>query len=64
MHYIGDHIVLDNAPIHSFDAADALTDYLYQFGTNIVFTFVYGSEFNAAELVFKGCLLIIMLKRF
>ena len=49
----GDHVVLDNAPIHVHDAAQALGQWLSLNGSFLVFTPYYSPEFNVAELVFN-----------
>ena len=48
----GSNIAIDNCPIHRFDGAEALAEFLMQWGTWLVFLPNYSPEFNAAELVF------------
>lgn len=49
----GDHIVLDNASIHRYEAGDVLVDWLAQQQAWMIFTPTYSPEFNAAEFVFN-----------
>ena len=48
-----DHIVLDNASMHRFEAGDVLVDWFARQNCWMVFTPTHPPEFNAAELVFS-----------
>ena len=49
----GEHIGLDNASIHRYEAGDVLVDWLAQQQAWLIYTPTYSHEFNAAELVFN-----------
>ena len=49
----GDHLVLDNANIHHYEAGDVLVDWLVQQQAWLIYTPTYSPEFNLAELVFN-----------
>ncbi|XP_068761267.1 uncharacterized protein [Montipora capricornis] len=58
----GDHIIMDNAPIHHNRAGEALGEWLDDIGCTLVYLPTYSPEFNPAELVFNK--LKTILKRF
>ena len=49
----GDHIIMDNAPIHHYRAGQALAESLDDMGCVLVFLPTYSPEFNPAENVFN-----------
>ena len=58
----GDHIIMDNAPIHHNRAGEALGEWRDDIGCTLVYLPTYSPEFNPAELVFNK--LKTILKRF
>jgi len=58
----GDHIIVDNAPIHHNRAGEALREWLDDIGCTLVYLPTYSPEFNPAEYVFNK--LKTILKRF
>ena len=58
----GDHIIMDNAPIHRDRAGEALGEWLHDISCTLLYLPTYSPEFNPAELVFNK--LKTILKRF
>ena len=58
----GDHIIMDNAPIHHHRAGQALHEWFDDIGCTTVFLPTYSPEFNPAENVFNK--LKTILRRF
>lgn len=49
----GDHVILDNAPIHHWQAGQALGQWLDDNGSTLVYLPTYSPEFNPTENVFN-----------
>ena len=49
----GDHIIMDNAPIHHYRAGQALCEWFDDMGCVVVFLPTYSPEFNPTENVFN-----------
>ncbi|XP_078382244.1 uncharacterized protein LOC144664917 [Oculina patagonica] len=58
----GDHVIIDNAPIHHHRAGQALGEWLDEIGCTAVYLPTYSPEFNPAENVFNK--LKTILRRF